>query len=150
MSYIILLLDFYRKIWRRKYHFIIFGMFAILSITIPGSALASSGSPYDSGYNHGCDDARISDYSDRYINQDEKGPSFHTPEFMNGYNAGVSACSSSEASPPLSSSQQSSNPDTVGNQLLCYGAGGVLMMLGVDGQTVSGLGHQAHDIGVCP
>jgi hypothetical protein len=30
-------------------------------------------SPYDSGYNHGCNDARISDPDDRYINQPEKG-----------------------------------------------------------------------------
>jgi hypothetical protein len=67
-------------------------MFTILLITIPGSALASSGSPYDSGYNHGCDDARISDPSDRYINQPEKGPAFHTSEFMNGYDSGFNSC----------------------------------------------------------
>lgn len=51
--------------------------------------------PYDSGYDHGCDDAGISSASDRYINQDGKGPSFHTADFMNGYNSGVSTCSSS-------------------------------------------------------
>ena len=32
----------------------------------------------DSGFNHGCDDAEISNPDDRYINQPEKGPSFHT------------------------------------------------------------------------
>lgn len=53
---------------------------------------ASESSPYDSGYNHGCDDAGISDPSDRYINQPEKGPSFHTEEFMSGYDAGFSGC----------------------------------------------------------
>jgi hypothetical protein len=66
-----------------------------MSITIIASnnkALGSS--PYDSGYDHGCDDAKISDPSDRYINQPEKGPSFHTDEFMNGYNDGYNACSS--------------------------------------------------------
>ena len=41
-------------------------------------ANASSESPYSSGYNHGCDDAKISDPDDRYINQPEKGPNFHT------------------------------------------------------------------------
>ena len=35
-----------------------------------------------SGYNHGCSDAQISDPSNRYINQPEKGPSFHTDAFM--------------------------------------------------------------------
>jgi hypothetical protein len=54
---------------------------------------ASSKSPYDSGYDHGCDDAKISDLDDRYINQPEKGPSFHTNEFMRGYNDGYDACS---------------------------------------------------------
>ena len=48
--------------------------------------------PYDSGYDHGCDDARISDPSDRYINQREKGPSYHTEEFMDGYYRGFDVC----------------------------------------------------------
>lgn len=43
-------------------------------------------------YDHGCDDARISNPGDRYINQPEKGPAFHTGEFMQGYDAGFSAC----------------------------------------------------------
>ena len=75
-----------------------------------------AGSPYDSGRDHGCDDARISDPSDRYINQPEKGPSFHTSEFMNGYDSGFSSCSSSNSnndnSPNYeSSSSRSSNVD---------------------------------------
>lgn len=49
-------------------------------------------SPYDSGYDHGCNDARISNPSQQYINQPEKGPSYHTSEFMNGYYAGISSC----------------------------------------------------------
>jgi hypothetical protein len=36
-------------------------------------------------YDHGCDEAAISDPSDKYINQPERGPLFHTDEFMNGY-----------------------------------------------------------------
>jgi hypothetical protein len=56
-------------------------------------ANASSKSPYESGRDHGCDDAGISDVGDRYINQDEKGPSFHTNEFMRGYNNGFDDCS---------------------------------------------------------
>ena len=49
--------------------------------------------PYQAGYDHGCDDAKISNIDARYINQPDKGPSKHTPEFMSGYNAGFSACS---------------------------------------------------------
>ena len=58
-------------------------------------ANASSNSPYQSGRDHGCDDAGMSDVSDRYINEEGKGPSFHTSEFMRGYNAGFNECSSS-------------------------------------------------------
>jgi hypothetical protein len=64
-----------------------------MSITIiTDSNKVSGSSPYDSGYDHGCDDAKISDPSDRYINQPEKDPSFHTDEFMNGYNEGYNTC----------------------------------------------------------
>jgi hypothetical protein len=50
-------------------------------------------SPFTSGYDRGCDDAQISDPSDRYINKPGKGPGFHTPEFMRGYDNGFDACS---------------------------------------------------------
>lgn len=40
---------------------------------------------------HGCDDARLNP-SDRYINEPGKGPSFHTNEFMNGYDDGFNSC----------------------------------------------------------
>jgi hypothetical protein len=56
-------------------------------------AYAGGKSPYESGYDHGCDDADLSP-SDRYINEPGKGPSFHTDEFMDGYNAGFDNCSS--------------------------------------------------------
>lgn len=49
-------------------------------------------SPFESGYGHGCSDVKISNFSDRYINQPGKGPSSHTDEFMRGYNAGYNAC----------------------------------------------------------
>jgi hypothetical protein len=55
-------------------------------------------SPYESGYDHGCDDAGISDISSRYINEPGKGPSDHTAEFMDGYYTGFSSCSFSEQS----------------------------------------------------
>ena len=53
-------------------------------------------SPYDSGHSHGCSDAG-EDPDDRYINEKGKGPSFHTNEFMNGYNDGYNDCSGSSS-----------------------------------------------------
>ena len=77
--------------------FLIFSVLLVLTaLTVSQTQLAmgSGTSPYQSGYNHGCSDARISDPSDRYINQPERGPSsFHTNEFMTGYNVGFNACS---------------------------------------------------------
>jgi hypothetical protein len=61
-------------------------------ISLTEIAIASSKSPYESGYDHGCDDADISDPDDRYINQPGKGPSFHTDEFMSGYDDGYDDC----------------------------------------------------------
>jgi hypothetical protein len=87
-------------------------MISGLLIATTVDVLSGKKSPYDSGYNHGCSDARISDYSDRYINQYEKGPAFHTNEFMRGYNSGYDSCSGSNnvSSPSESQSQaQSSN-----------------------------------------
>ena len=70
----------------------------------------SRSSPYDSGYDHGCDDAGISDPSERYINQDEKGPDYHTGEFMSGYYAGVNACSGSSDKSEQQPESDDSNP----------------------------------------
>lgn len=72
-------------------------LFSSLSALQLQTVEASSSSPYDSGYDHGCDDADISDPDDRYINQPEKGPSFHTNEFMRGYNDGYDACSDGDS-----------------------------------------------------
>lgn len=76
-------------------------LFSVLMLSIVTFALpsyASGNDPYDSGYYHGCDDVGISDSSERYINQPEKGPSFHTNAFMNGYYAGFDACSNNSDS----------------------------------------------------
>jgi hypothetical protein len=75
---------------------IVFVVFMLVLLTLSFSVIPSmtyAKSPYESGYDHGCDDADISDPSDRYINQPEKGPAFHTSKFMNGYNSGFSSCS---------------------------------------------------------
>ncbi|MDQ3903733.1 MAG: hypothetical protein M3247_08855, partial [Thermoproteota archaeon] len=52
----------------------------------------TKGTPYQAGYDHGCGDAKLQS-SKRYINQPGKGPDSHSEEFMSGYNAGFSACS---------------------------------------------------------
>ena len=59
--------------------------------TVDGLSIVKS--PFESGYGHGCSDADITDFSDRYINQPGKGPNFHTDEFMLGYDRGFNACS---------------------------------------------------------
>ena len=53
-----------QKKCRSNYHFLIFGIFTILLISVPGSALTSSKSPYQLNYVYGCDDAGISDSSE--------------------------------------------------------------------------------------
>jgi len=72
-------------------------------------------SPYDSGYDHGCDDAGISDPDDRYINQDGKGPSNHTNEFMDGYNAGYNSCSGGSSSNSDDNNNDNSNANSNAN-----------------------------------
>lgn len=46
---------------------------------------------YKSGYNHGCDDVGLP-ANQKYINQDEKGPAYHSQDFMNGYYDGYASC----------------------------------------------------------
>jgi hypothetical protein len=76
---------------------------------------ASESSPYDSGYNHGCDDAGRSE-SDKYINQPEKGPSFHTGEFMDGYYAGLNACGGGSGGNSNDDSNGNSNSNSNNNE----------------------------------
>jgi hypothetical protein len=99
-------------------------VFLLLSVSFSALQLqtvqASSNSPYDSGFDHGCDDADISDPDDRYINQPGKGPSFHTDEFMSGYDDGYDDCSIS------SSNSNSANEDEGSDESWndsCYDAG---------------------------
>lgn len=67
---------------------IVVGLLLVGSIS---SVYASSRTPYQSGYDHGCDDADLSP-NDRYINEPGKGPRYHTEEFMSGYYNGFRAC----------------------------------------------------------
>ena len=72
---------------------LLFGM-AILLTSIPNLQIYAL-SAKQSGYQHGCSDASISDPDDRYINQPKKGPSFHTGSFMDGYHNGFNECNPS-------------------------------------------------------
>ena len=60
----------------------------------------------------------ISDVGDRYINQDEKGPSFHTNEFMRGYNSGYDDCSGNNS--PSRDSPSSGREITPENTAFCH------------------------------
>ena len=66
----------------------------------------SNTSAYNSGFSHGCSDAKISDSSKRYINQPGKGSNYHTPEFMRGYNDGFDSCSGDNDSSSISNMQK--------------------------------------------
>jgi hypothetical protein len=88
----------------KKVHCLRFGLLSVffvasLIVTSASSTFAST-DPYDSGHDHGCNDAAILDPSDRYINQPEKGPSFHTDVFMQGYYDGYDACTNSTENIP--------------------------------------------------
>jgi hypothetical protein len=84
----------------------VFFAFCFLLFALIGQSYAQSS--YDSGYDHGCDDADIPNPESQYINQPEKGPSFHSDEFMEGYNDGYGDCydptvtdnNGAESSPP--------------------------------------------------
>jgi 5-methylcytosine-specific restriction endonuclease McrA len=74
-------------------------------------------SGYDSGYNHGCNDAKVVDPSERYINQPERGPNFHSDAFMQEYRSGFNSCSlqqSNKLPPSDSPSQIPSSPTMTG------------------------------------
>lgn len=90
----------------------LFSFILIFSAPLP-FVLASSKSPYDSGCDHGCDDARISDSSEQYINQPEKGPDYHTSEFMDGYYGGLNSCNSGNND---SNNQRSNSNDKFYNE----------------------------------
>jgi hypothetical protein len=55
------------------------------------SAMAKKGTPFQASFDHGCNDTKVT-FDARYINQPGKGPSFHTQEFMSGYNRGFNMC----------------------------------------------------------
>jgi hypothetical protein len=83
----------------RKFQYVRFGtlfVFLLTGLIIASvSSIYASTDPYASGYDHGCNDARILNPSDRYINQPEQGPSFHAVTFMQGYYDGFGACTNS-------------------------------------------------------
>ena len=58
----------------------------VMTLSLVSGGIVYAISPYDSGYNHGCSDARLGGHS--YLNQNPT----HTQVFMNGYNTGYSAC----------------------------------------------------------
>jgi hypothetical protein len=80
---------------------------AAASLGIMQGVIAKKGTPFQAGYDHGCNDAKVT-FSVRYINQPGKGSNFHTQEFMSGYSRGFSTCSG-KASDVASNVGSSSN-----------------------------------------
>lgn len=84
---------------------------AAASVGIVQTAIAK-GTPYQAGYDHGCDDAKISNVDARYVNQPDKGPSQHTAEFIRGYHADFTTCLGHVDAPgAVTSSSSSSSSD---------------------------------------
>ena len=85
------------------------GMIAFIAIAILATEqqVQAEKSPFDSGYDHGCSDAR-KDPDNRYINEDGKGPDNHTNEFMDGYNSGYNSCSGSGGNDDSSNNNENS------------------------------------------
>ena len=90
-------------------------LIAIATLALVSNVFATK-DPYDSGYDHGCDDASKSP-SNRYINEDGKGPSDHTQQFMNGYYDGFNACDNEGPESGQAQAQSSSNTNTNTNSL---------------------------------
>ena len=86
------------------------GMLGTVAILGLGTSQVDAKGAYDSGFDHGCDDSNKS-YSDRYINEDGKGPSFHTDDFMRGYNAGVNCSSNNDDDNDNNSNSNSNDND---------------------------------------
>lgn len=82
-----------------------FFLVAVLALQILQGE-ATSKSPYDSGYDHGCNDAEIEDENEQYINQPGKGPEFHTNLFMTGYYEGFEDCADPSNLPRCDGSYQ--------------------------------------------
>jgi hypothetical protein len=69
---------------------VIFSTLLVFTALVPIEQKANAIRPYDSGYNHGCNDGN----SGAHIYLDASGgPGAHTGAFMQGYNAGYNACS---------------------------------------------------------
>lgn len=107
----------YFELYNKKFGCFLLGGFLLISMILvvqSSSSTYASSDAYDSGYDHGCDDAAISDSDDRYINQPGKGPSFHTGTFMREYNDGFDACSERNGNdqPPRNSPPESSSTDS--------------------------------------
>jgi preprotein translocase subunit SecG len=98
------------------YYLNILVLVVVILIQLGQYAYAISG--YDSGYNHGCDDAKIADPSERYINQPERGPNFHSDAFMQGYKSGFNSCSVQQYNnlPPSDSPSQTLSLPTMTDQ----------------------------------
>ena|SRR5919112_3366347 len=70
-------------------------LFLLLFVSAPIQGYALS--PFKLGYGEGCSDAKLSDSSDRQINQPENDASSLSSVFMDGYRAGFDACANDQS-----------------------------------------------------
>jgi|SRR5689334_20043544 hypothetical protein len=82
------------------------------AISVQLGQCAHAISKYGSGYNHGCDDAKLADQSERYINQPERGPNCHSHTFMQGYESCFNSCSIHQSNKLPSSDPPSQTPSS--------------------------------------
>jgi hypothetical protein len=78
----------------RNYSAAFLGLFFMVSILFLQTQPleASSKSPYESGFDDGCEDVQMDDPEDRYINDPGEEESHHTSEFNRGYDSGFETC----------------------------------------------------------
>jgi hypothetical protein len=93
---------------------------------------------YQQGYDDTVNNCSISDNGSGSGNQPSQSPNSDTPQ------------QTPDNSNPPDNSQQTPGSDTFGKQLLCWSAGGLLMLGGVPAPAVIAAGQTAHAAGVCP
>lgn len=69
----------------------------------------------------------------------------YSAAYMDAYNRGLASCNSNN-----NNSQPNTQSDTAGKPLLCWAAGGVVLLGGVPAPAVMAADQQAHNAEICP
>lgn len=90
--------------------------FLFLLMFTPGAMQVLAVTPFDTGYDHECSDAKLSDSLDKYASQPQNDKSPDSLEFMHEYNAGFGACSNQDDGGDGNSESQSIIQPQISNQ----------------------------------